>query len=643
MVGMNPNEYPLIAGITNPLEIQEYDQRKLKALGEEARAFLIESIGRTGGHLGAALGVVELTIALFNQFDFLQDRIAWDVGHQAHVHKLLTGRASLFSKYGLWGGMCKFLERPESPYDHMGAGHASTSISAALGMAIARDRLQQDHHVVAVIGDGAMTGGLAYEALNAAGALDLDLIAILNDNGMSIDENVGAFTRTLTRITSSDSYNVLRKELKRVTGRVPFGSEILKSLKHFERAVKDYASPNVAALFESLGFKYFGPLPGHDLRAIVSMLKHAKTMRGPILIHLLTVKGMGLGPEIENTFAAHAVSPKKTQPAHLPPRKSWTRIYSEGMAQLMEDDPDVVAITAAMLTNTGLGPLKERYPDRVIDVGIAEQNGYCSAAGMSIGGLKPFVTVYSTFTQRAFDQLIHDIGVQKLPVRIMMDRGGFVGTDGPTHHGVFDLGFLRMIPGFVLMAPKDELEMRRMIVTAHKYDEGPIAMRYPRGETEAMTWVVPLEPIPIGQGELVREEPRAELLLIAVGSMVKPAIQVAQELSAKGVACDVINARFVKPLDEELLLARISAVRGVVTLEENVLSGGFGEGILALMARHDVNCPVRLLGAPDEFVSYGSQTDQLRAAGLLPEQIKETALALWHEVSGRTTRSKKPA
>ena len=638
---MDAKRFPRLAKLENSLDIQRCGMEDLQALAEEARTFLIESIGKTGGHLGAALGVVELTLALFHQFNFLEDRIAWDVGHQAHVHKLLTGRGTLFPNYGLWGGMSKFLERKESPYDHVGAGHASTSISAALGMAVARDVQHRKHHVVAVIGDGAMTGGLAYEALSMAGELDVNLIVILNDNGMSIDRNVGAISRTVTRITTSDRYNAMREDLKWVARRLPFGSKILKSLKHVERSVKDYVSPDAAALFESLNFRYFGPVDGHNLSDLIAILGHAKTMRGPLLVHVSTIKGKGMGPEIENTFAAHAVSPPKAKAAGAALHKSWTQIYSEGMAELMERDTRVMAITAAMLSNTGLAPLKEKYPERVLDVGIAEANGYCSAAGLAIGGIKPFVTIYSTFSQRAFDQLLHDIALQSLPVRIMMDRGGFVGNDGPTHHGVFDLSYLRLIPGFVHMAPSNELEMRRMMLTAYEHETGPIAMRYARGDTEAMELPGKLEPIPVGQGELLREAPPGGLVLAAVGSMVPIALEVARGLEEAGVDCAVINARFVKPLDERLLLDEIGKARALLTLEENVLAGGFGEAVLHLLAREGSLRPTRLLGAPDAFVSYGSQQDQLKAAGLTPPQVLEAALAFWREVSGAPARRRK--
>ncbi len=639
---MDPNQYPLLAGLSDPAEIRNFSLPDLERLAGEARAFLIETIQKTGGHLGAALGVVELTAALFHEFDFLTDRIAWDVGHQAHVHKLLTGRAALFPLYGQWGGISKFLERSESPYDHTGAGHASTSISMALGMALARDIRGASHHVLAVIGDGAMTGGLAYEALSAAGEKDLNLIVILNDNGMSIDKNVGAISRTLTRITASEPYNALRNEMKRVSGRLPFGTGILKSFKHVERSVKDYVSPDVAAFFESLNFRYFGPLDGHNLRGLITMLKHAKAMRGPVIIHVSTIKGKGLGPDLENTFEAHAVSPPAGKKRRDRPRKSWTAIFSEGMAELMKNDPATVAITAAMLSNTGLAALKEKYPERVLDVGIAEANAYCSAAGLAIGGLKPFVAVYSTFSQRAFDQMVHDIALQNLPVKIMMDRGGFVGNDGPTHHGVFDFSYLRMIPGFVHMAPRDELEMRRMMLTAHQYSQGPIAMRFPRGDTDAMPLPQPLEPLPIGKGELLRKG-RGGLVLVAVGSTVKTAQLAAEELEAQGIACSVVDARFVKPLDEELLLAELEAAKGAIFLEENVLAGGFGESVLHLMARHGLLRPAKLLGVPDEFVGFGSQLEQLQAAGLTPPQVVETARTLWREVSRPPARRKRPA
>jgi 1-deoxy-D-xylulose-5-phosphate synthase len=634
---MDALRYPGLSRLSNPLELQAMGLKELEELAGESRAFLIESISRTGGHLGAALGVVELTIALFHHFDFLRDRIAWDVGHQAHVYKLLTGRAPLFAQYGQWGGLCKFLERRESPYDHMGAGHASTSVSAALGMAIARDVQGESQHVIAVVGDGAMTGGLAYEALSMAGHEDLNLLVILNDNGMSIDENVSPFSRTVTRITTSDSYNALRDEVKKVSERMPFGTEILRGLKHMERSVKDYASPH-SAFFESLGFRYFGPVPGHDLRQLLSTLAHVKTMRGPILLHVSTVKGKGLGEAVENTFEAHAVSPAKAPGAKAAPRKSWTQVYSEGMQDLMARDPAVVAITAAMMSNTGLAPLKERYPRRVFDAGIAEANAYCSAAGMAIGGLKPFVTVYSTFSQRAFDQLIHDIALQNLPVRIMMDRGGFVGNDGPTHHGVFDYSYLRLIPGLVHMAPRDEREMRRMLLTALAHTGGPIAMRYPRGDTPAQDLTASLEPVPVGRGELLRASAQPGLFFAAVGSLVATALEAAEALAAEGIPVAVADARFIKPLDEALLGDQIARAKAVLTLEENVLSGGFGEAVLAAMARQGVARPIRLLGAPDRFISFGSQQDQLRESGLTTPQVVETALELWRSAGGAPVR-----
>lgn len=629
---MDLNKFPLLAGIDDPLMLHGLAPEQLDQLCAEAREFLIETISSTGGHLGAALGVVELTVALFNQFDFLKDRIAWDVGHQAHVYKMLTGRMGRFEEYGRWGGLCKFLERVESPFDHMGAGHASTSISAALGMAIARDQRGEDHQVLAVIGDGAMTGGMAYEALSMAGSLELNLLVILNDNGMSIDNNVGALTRTVTRITASEPYNALRDELKRVSQKVPFGTEFLRGLKHMERSVKEYVSLDQSSFFEALNFKYFGPVDGHNLAEVASILNHAKTIRGPILLHLLTVKGKGLGPDIENTFEAHAVSPEKPKALNAPPRKTWTAIYSQGLADLMAKDDKVVALTAAMQSNTGLSPLAEAHPGRVLDMGIAEEGLFTSAAGMAIGGQKPFVTVYSTFSQRAFDQMIHDIALQNLPVRIMMDRGGFVGADGPTHHGIFDHSFLRMIPNMVHMAPRDELEMRRMLLTAHAYEDGPIAMRYPRGETESMPMEEPLTPVPVGEGEVLRQQKNG-LLLVAVGTMVKTALQVSDALAGKKIPCSVVDARFIKPLDEKLLLEQIAGARAVITLEENVGIGGFGEGVLSLMANHDLMRPFRNLAAPDAFISFGSQEEQLRASGLTVEQALETARELWAMVT----------
>ncbi len=628
---MDEQIYPHLASFSDPANLRQMTSEELRPLVIEARAFLIDAIHKTGGHLGASLGVVELTLSLFRHFDFLQDRIAWDVGHQGHVYKLLTGRANRFHRYGQWGGMCKFLERSESPYDHMGAGHASTSISAALGMAIARDLRKQNHHVMAVIGDGAMTGGLAYEALHLAGALKPKLLVIFNDNGMSIDSNVGFCARTVTRITISNSYNLLRKEIKRFGKKAPFGEEILKSLKHIERSVKDYASDK-AAWFESMGLHYFGPVDGHNLEALIEIIGHVKKLPETVVLHVQTVKGKGLGKKVENTFASHAVSPQKQTKnmpiISTPATKTWTNIYTEGMLAIMDEDPKVVAITAAMLSNTGLGKVAEKYPQRVIDVGIAESNAYCSAAGMSIGGLKPFVTIYSTFSQRAFDQLIHDIALQKLPVRIMMDRGGLVGSDGPTHHGVFDLSYLRLIPNFVHMAPRNEQEMRRMMLSAHRYNQGPIAMRYPRGETLAMSLPSTLTPIPIGEAELLQKSQRGCLLLIGIGATVSTACQVAKELD---IPCSVVNARFIKPLDEGMLLAQAKQAAAVLTIEYNTVQGGFGESLLALFARENIQRPVRVMGLPDRFIPFGGLEEQMREAGLTVEQVVQAAYQSWHE------------
>lgn len=639
---MDAKTYPLLSGLKTPEDIPGLPLEDLEKLAAECRAFLMESIRKTGGHLGAALGVVELTVAMFSGFDFLKDRVVWDVGHQAHVHKLLTGRGPMFAEYGQAGGMSKFLERAESPYDHMGAGHASTSVSSALGMAVARDLTGKDNHVLAVLGDGALTGGLAYEALSMAGERDKNLIVILNDNGMSIDQNVGAVSKMFTRITSSDSYNVFRNDLKWITKHVPFGEELRRRLKHVERSMKDFISSETASFFESLNFRYFGPVDGHDLKELISIFNQVKTMRGPVLIHALTIKGKGLGPEVENTFAAHAVSAPASGVPSPARTKSWTSIFSAGLAELMAQDKQVVAITAAMLSNTGLAPLKAAHPDRVLDVGIAEANAFCSAAGMAIEGLKPFVTVYSTFSQRAFDQILHDIALQNLPVRMMMDRGGFVGADGATHHGVYDYSYLRMIPGLVHMAPADEKELRQMLLTAYHHDSGPIAMRFPRGETPAMEWSTTLKPIEVGQGELRIKAEKPGLLLIGVGSMVAAAEEVAHMLARKGIPASVINARFIKPLDEDLLLQEISRHEGVITLEENALAGGFGEGVLALMNRLGLKNPLKTLGVPDQFISFGTQSEQLKEAGLLPTQIFETALALAEELGIETNSEEKP-
>ena len=619
---------------------------QLELLAEEAREFMLKTMQRTGGHIGAALGVVETTLALLHHYDFLKDRIVWDVGHQGHIYKMLTGRMDHFSQYGKWGGLCKFLDRQESPYDHMGAGHASTSISAALGMAIARDINQQKHRIIAVIGDGAMTGGLAYEALHLAGALHLDMLVILNDNGMSIDKNVGFFSRALTNVTASSLYNLLRRQFEIIDKKkeaFAITRQMAKSLKHIERSMKDYASEDKAAWFESMGWRYFGPQDGHDINSLNALLQQVKRIQGPVVLHLLTVKGKGMGLTVENTFNAHAISPALATPTNSkpsqeatppctsasPPKMSWTNLYGEGLLELMQQDSSVVALTAAMQSNTGLTAVAKHFPTRVIDVGIAEANAYCSAAGMTIGGLKPFVTIYSTFTQRAFDQIVHDIALQSLPVRIMLDRGGFVGADGPTHHGVFDHSYLRMIPNLVHMAPRNALELRRMLLTAHQHRSGPIAMRYPRGETEIMQIPETLTPISIGQGELLHDGGEDVILLIAVGGMVAHALQAAEILNKTNTPCSVLDARFIKPLDETLIVQQVEKARVLLTIEENVAAGGLGEGIVAALAAQQKLPPVQILSAPDAFVPFGGQSQQWQEAGLTPSQIAQSAQTLF--------------
>src|SRR5207249_878107 len=543
---------PYLDTIRSPDDLKRLPPEALAELAEEMRERIVQVVSANGGHLAPSLGTVELTVALHSVFDTPRDILIWDVGHQSYGHKILTGRNDRFDTIRKEGGLSGFPRRAESAYDPFGTAHASTAISAALGFACARDLKREDHKVIAVVGDGALTGGLAFEGLNQAGVVATDLLVVLNDNSMSISPNVGAIARYLTRITSAPVYRRLETDVWELLGKVPAGGKARTLVRRIKESMKNLVLPNI--LFEEFGFKYYGPIDGHDLPTLIEVLKQLKEIKGPVILHTLTRKGKGYKFAEEDARKYHGVSSfdKLTgTSAKKPSAPTYTEVYGQTLAELAAKDPTIVAITAAMPDGTGLAKFATAYPERFHDVGIAEQHGTCFSAGLAAAGSKPFATIYSTFLQRAYDQIIHDVAVQKLPVRFALDRAGLVGEDGATHHGVFDISYMRCLPGFVLMAPKDENEFRHMLATMSAYGEGPIAVRYPRGSGLGVPIDAEPRPLPIGVGELL--EPGEDLVLVAYGTMVAGARSAARKLMESGIRAAVINARFAKPLDERLI------------------------------------------------------------------------------------------
>ncbi|HET9250790.1 MAG TPA: 1-deoxy-D-xylulose-5-phosphate synthase [Candidatus Eisenbacteria bacterium] len=613
-----------LGSILTPGDLKRLPPEALPEVAAEIRERIIQVVAKTGGHLAPSLGTVELTIALHYTFDTPRDILIWDVGHQAYGHKILTGRNDTFDTLRQEGGLSGFPRRAESAYDAFGTAHASTAISAGLGFACARDLRGEKHSVIAVVGDGALTGGLAYEGLNQAGTAGADLLVVLNDNSMSISPNVGAIARYLTKLSSSPGYRKFEGEVWDLLGKLPAGRKARKLVSRLKEGMKNLMVPNI--LFEELGFKYYGPIDGHDLPMLLEVLKQLREVKGPVLLHALTRKGKGYKFSEDDARKYHGVASfdKLTGAAAkkggTTPAPTYTEVYGQTLIELAQENPAVVAITAAMTDGTGLAKFATTLPDRFHDVGIAEQHGVCFAAGLAAAGMKPFATIYSTFLQRAYDQIVHDVAVQGLPVRFALDRAGLVGEDGATHHGVFDIAYLRCLPNMVLMAPKDENEFRHMLATMVAYDQGPIAVRYPRGAGLGVSMDSRLTPLPIGEGELVRSG--SDLLLVAYGTMVPVAEKVAQQLAPRGVEVAVINARFAKPLDERLILDWARRVPRVATLEEGALSGGFGEGVLDLFSRNPVpGLRARCFGVPDRFFDHATRDSLLRAAGLAPEPL----------------------
>jgi 1-deoxy-D-xylulose-5-phosphate synthase len=618
--------YLILPRINSPDDLKGLSVRELEELASEIREFIIDTISKVGGHLGASLGVVELTLAVHYVFNAPRDKIIWDTGHQGYVHKIITGRRDVFHTIRQFKGISGFLKRSESIYDVFGAGHASTSISAALGIATARDFDGQDYKVVAIIGDGAMTAGLAYEAMNNAGVLKKNLIVILNDNNMSISPNVWAVSKYFTELIASSHYNKLKSFVWDLTGQLDsVGDRIRKLAARVEGGVKAIITPGM--LFEALGFRYFGPVNGHNIQKLIRILSEIKNLNGPILLHVITQKGKGYKPAEEDEQKLHGVTPfdkvtGKMYKSDKPQPPSYTKVFGEAVVQLARQNSKIVGITAAMPEGTGLNILKKEIPERFFDVGIAEQHAVTFSAGLATEGYIPICAIYSTFLQRAFDQIIHDVALQHLHVVFALDRAGLVGADGPTHHGAFDLSYLRLIPNMVIMAPKDESELRDMLYTATIYNKGPVAIRYPRGNGVGVPLKENFDLIEIGKAEILREG--NDIAILAVGSMVYPSLKASEKLSSYGIDAMVVNMRFVKPLDEELLDYVFERFDKVVTVEENTIRGGFGSAVLEYAAMRGVkNVKFLIHGIPDEFIEHGTQNELWGVLKLDPDGIVE--------------------
>jgi 1-deoxy-D-xylulose-5-phosphate synthase len=597
----------LLDRIQSPADLKKLNAEEMDRLAGEIREFLIQTVSSTGGHLAPSLGVVELTLALHAVFDSPRDKIVWDVGHQAYVHKILTGRRDRFHTLRQYQGISGFPKMTESEHDAFGTGHASTAISAALGLVSARDILKEDFKVIAVVGDGALTGGLAFEGLNNAGDAKRDLIVVLNDNRMSISPNVGALSRHLTNIITAPLYNRIKDLLWAWTGKMQKGSRQIRSvIHHIEEGLKTMMLPG--SLFERLGFRYFGPLDGHNIPQLLRVFQEIKRLHGPVLIHLVTTKGKGYRFAEENAIKFHGLSSfcPETGDTAVNKKPTYTESFGGAMVELAEKDDRIVGITAAMADGTGLIRFADRFPERFFDVGIAEGHAVTFAAALSVQGLRPVVAIYSTFLQRAFDQIIHDVALQKLPVVFAIDRAGLVGEDGPTHHGSFDLSYLRLVPDMVIMAPKDGNELRNMLFTALRHEKGPVAIRYPRGETSGPLDQNVFKTIPMGKGEIVHEGQDAAVL--AIGQTVHAAMQAANALSQKGVFVRVVNARFVKPVDRDLILDTAKRFSILLTVEDNTVTGGFGDAVADVLSEAHLLSDVHLVkvGIPDRFIQHGN-------------------------------------
>ncbi|MBF0545893.1 MAG: 1-deoxy-D-xylulose-5-phosphate synthase [Candidatus Riflebacteria bacterium] len=616
--------------LKSPLQLKDLTIQELVDLSRQIRERIIQVVSRNGGHLASNLGIVELTLSLHRAFDSPNDRIIFDVGHQSYVHKLITGRVNEFWTLRKFGGLSGFPKTTESPHDPFDTGHASTSISSALGMALARDYLSENRHVIAVIGDGAMTGGMAFEAINHAGHLKSNLIVVLNDNEMSISPNVGALSRYLNKIRIEPFFKNPKEYLAHVVKRIPgFGTRLYGVLSRIEGSLKYLLTPGI--LFEDLGFKYLGPIDGYDFDLLEKVFSYAKKAQRPVLVHVLTEKGRGYRPAIEQTPKFHGVGPFEISTGEIRKENlspSYTSTFGDTITQIASEDPNIIAITAAMKEGTGLTKFAQKFPDRFFDVGIAEPHAVTLAAGMAVGGLRPVVAIYSTFLQRSFDQIIHDVTLMKVPIVFGLDRAGLVGEDGPTHHGIFDIAYLRMIPNLVSMAPGDEAELARMLRFALKHD-GPVALRYPRGNSIGTKNIDSVTPIEMGKAEL--RNPGTDLAIWALGNTLHPALGAAEILEKNGISAMVINPRFIKPIDEKLLEKLLLKKMPIVTIEEGILKGGFGSAIIESASDMGFSQPILRIGLPDEFPPQGTQAELRKIYGLDVEGIAEN-ITKWFQI-----------
>ncbi|HJB06845.1 MAG TPA: 1-deoxy-D-xylulose-5-phosphate synthase [Candidatus Enterocloster faecavium] len=609
----------ILERIKGPEDLKELSPEEIGTLAEEIRSFLIEKISRTGGHLASNLGVVELTIAIFLSFRLPEDKVIWDVGHQSYTHKILSGRMEEFDELRQYGGMSGFPKRKESPYDSFDTGHSSTSISAGLGIAQARDIQGKDYKVAAIIGDGALTGGMAYEALNNAARMKKNFIIILNDNKMSISENVGGMSRYLNGLRTGSGYNDLKKNVADALERLPvFGNPIIDKIKRTKNSIKQLFIPGM--LFENMGITYLGPVDGHNVQALCKVLREAQKLDHSVLVHVMTKKGKGYGPAEKNPSRFHGVEPfdiATGKPLAEKKYPSYTQVFSRKLCQLAREHKELVAVTAAMPDGTGLSAFAKEFPDRFFDVGIAEAHAVTSAAGMAAAGLKPVVAVYSSFLQRAYDQILHDVCIQNLPVIFAVDRAGLVGSDGETHQGIFDYSYLTSIPGMTVMAPKNLWELRAMLEFAVDH-QGPVAIRYPRGQAYRGLKEF-MKPVVYGQGEMLYEE--KDIALLAVGSMVSTAEHIREKLKERGSSCSLANGRFVKPFDRGLVDRLARKHSRLVTLEENVLQGGFGLAVTAYIHKHYPQVRVLNVALPDAYVEHGNVSVLRSALGIDSDSI----------------------
>ena len=640
-MSQEPKQEKLLYGIDRPSDLRKLPRESVEQVAGEIRDEILSRVSQTGGHLASSLGAVELITAIHYVFDTPNDRLVLDVGHQGYSHKMLTGRREDFNTIGQRGGMSKFLRRAESEYDHFGAGHAGTSISAALGMARAKLHQGEDGIVIALIGDGAMTAGMAFEALNHAGHLaEKNLIVILNDNEMSIDPNVGALSSYLSRKLSAPMARRVKGWAREFLTGMP--GDMLHWARKAEESLKVFFSPGL--LFEALGFRYVGPIQGHRMNVVLETLDNVKEMvangSGPVLIHVLTEKGHGYGPAEADPLKYHGVGQFDVPSGEFAPKKkappSYTDVFSDALIRLAGEDDRIIAITAAMASGTGLDRFQTAFPDRFYDVGIAEQHAVTFAAGLAAEGMKPVTAIYSTFLQRAFDQVVHDVCLQNLDVTFALDRAGLVGADGATHQGLFDFAYFRTLPNAIVMAPKDENELQHLLATAIEYP-GPAAVRFPRGAGFGIALDPDIKKLPLGEAELLRDGDDAAIL--AIGSTNHPAMEAASELAADGISCAVLNARFVKPLDRERIVALAKRCRVLVTVEEHSVMGGFGSAVLELLAEEGILVPVRTLGVPDMLIDHG---ESIASVGLAPTDIRHAVTRLLDSLEGASSAERAP-